>query len=94
VAQTVAPTAKEPSLTTASGYSLVGEQAKAGTRRPWQRATTFSRGRRMKGIVRYHPSVVAEAFATLNQLRPGRVFLGVGSGEVLNENAAVGNWLA
>jgi F420-dependent hydroxymycolic acid dehydrogenase len=93
VAQTGAPT--EPSLTTASGYSLVGEQAKAGTRRrPWQRATTFSRGGRMKGIVRYHPSVVAEAFATLNQLRPGRVFLGVGSGEALNENAAVGNWPA
>ena len=44
--------------------------------------------------LRYHPSVVAEAFATLSQLHPGRVFLGVGSGEALNEDAAIGNWPA
>lgn len=43
-------------------------------------------------ILRYHPSIVAEAFATLSQLHPGRVFLGVGSGEALNENAATGDW--
>lgn len=43
-------------------------------------------------ILRYHPSVVAEAFATLSQLHPGRVFLGVGSGEALNEQAAAGDW--
>jgi F420-dependent hydroxymycolic acid dehydrogenase len=43
-------------------------------------------------ILRYHPSVVAEAFATLSQLHPGRVFLGVGSGEALNEEAAIGDW--
>ena len=42
--------------------------------------------------LRYHPSVVAESFATLSQLHIGRVFLGVGSGEALNENAAIGNW--
>ncbi|HWD57372.1 MAG TPA: TIGR03557 family F420-dependent LLM class oxidoreductase [Stellaceae bacterium] len=42
--------------------------------------------------LRYHPSIVAEAFATLSQLHPGRVFLGVGSGEALNEAAAAGNW--
>jgi TAT-translocated FGD2 family F420-dependent dehydrogenase len=45
-------------------------------------------------ILRYHPAVVAEAFATLAQLYPGRVFLGVGSGEALNEQAATGNWPA
>jgi TAT-translocated FGD2 family F420-dependent dehydrogenase len=44
--------------------------------------------------LRYHPSVVAEAFATLSQLHPGRVFLGVGSGEALNEQAATGAWPA
>lgn len=43
-------------------------------------------------ILRYHPAVVAEAFATLSQLYPGRVFLGVGSGEALNEKAATGQW--
>jgi F420-dependent hydroxymycolic acid dehydrogenase len=41
---------------------------------------------------RYNPGVVAEAFATLGLLYPGRIFLGVGSGEALNEEAATGNW--
>ena len=43
---------------------------------------------------RYHPAVVAQAFATLAHLYPGRVFLGVGSGEALNEKAAAGTWPA
>ena len=42
--------------------------------------------------LRYNPAVVAEAFASLSQLYPGRVFLGVGSGEALNEEAATGAW--
>jgi F420-dependent hydroxymycolic acid dehydrogenase len=41
---------------------------------------------------RYNPAVVAENFATLSSLYPNRVFLGVGSGEALNEQAAVGSW--
>jgi F420-dependent hydroxymycolic acid dehydrogenase len=41
---------------------------------------------------RYNPGVVAEAFATLNSLAPGRIFLGLGSGEALNEEAAIGSW--
>lgn len=41
---------------------------------------------------RYNPCVVAEAFASLSLLCPGRIFLGVGSGEALNEQAAVGSW--
>jgi len=41
---------------------------------------------------RYNPAVVAQAFATLSLLTPGRIFLGVGSGEALNEQAAVGSW--
>jgi len=36
---------------------------------------------------RYHPAVIAQAFATLGCLYPGRVILGVGSGESLNEAA-------
>lgn len=34
---------------------------------------------------RYHPGVIAQAFATLGVLYPGRIILGVGSGESLNE---------
>src|ERR1700736_5431985 len=34
---------------------------------------------------RYHPSVVAQAMATLGSLFPGRVALGIGTGESLNE---------
>jgi len=41
---------------------------------------------------RYNPAVVAEAFATLDALAPGRIFLGIGSGEALNEEAATGSW--
>ncbi|HMI85853.1 MAG TPA: TIGR03557 family F420-dependent LLM class oxidoreductase [Polyangiaceae bacterium] len=41
---------------------------------------------------RYHPAVVAQGFASLSALYPGRIFLGVGSGEALNEQAATGEW--
>src|SRR6478752_10746707 len=34
---------------------------------------------------RYHPAVIAHAFATLGMLYPGRIILGVGTGESLNE---------
>ncbi|CAM3607782.1 glucose-6-phosphate dehydrogenase (coenzyme-F420) [Occultella aeris] len=36
---------------------------------------------------RYNPAVIAQAFATLGVLYPGRIMLGVGSGEALNEIA-------
>jgi len=42
-------------------------------------------------IYRYHPLEVAHAFASLAVLYPGRVFLGVGTGEALNEGVA-GGW--
>jgi TAT-translocated FGD2 family F420-dependent dehydrogenase len=45
-------------------------------------------------ILRYHPAVVAETFASLSLLYPGRIFLGCGSGEALNEQAATGHWPA
>ena len=31
----------------------------------------------------YHPGVVAQAFMSMEELHPGRVFLGAGSGETL-----------
>jgi coenzyme F420-dependent glucose-6-phosphate dehydrogenase len=40
--------------------------------------------------LRYQPAVVAQAFATLGSLAPGRVFCGVGTGEALNELPATG----
>lgn len=39
---------------------------------------------------RYHPSIVAQCFGTLGTMFPGRVILGVGSGESLNEVPATG----
>ncbi len=43
---------------------------------------------------RYNPAVIAQAFATMGCLYPGRIFLGVGTGEALNEIATgyEGDW--
>src|SRR5699024_266854 len=41
----------------------------------------------MTPTFRYTPAVIAQAFATLGVLYPGRVVLGVGTGEALNEIA-------
>jgi TAT-translocated FGD2 family F420-dependent dehydrogenase len=41
---------------------------------------------------RYRPAVVAQAWASLSLLAPGRVFLGLGTGENLNEGASGGGW--
>lgn len=48
----------------------------------------------MTPTFRYNPAVVAQAFATMGCLYPGRVFLGVGTGEALNEIATgwKGDW--
>jgi coenzyme F420-dependent glucose-6-phosphate dehydrogenase len=44
---------------------------------------------------RYQPAVIAQAFATLGVMYPGRVILGVGTGESMNEIPAVGmSWPA
>jgi F420-dependent hydroxymycolic acid dehydrogenase len=56
------------------------------TRRVWMGPTVTC------PTFRYNPAVVAEAFATLSLLAPGRIFLGIGSGEALNEQAAIGSW--
>lgn len=39
----------------------------------------------MTPTFRYNPAVVAQAFGTLGSLNPGRVVLGIGTGEALNE---------
>lgn len=41
----------------------------------------------MTPTFRYNPAVVAQAFGTLGSLNPGRMVLGIGTGEALNEVA-------
>jgi len=62
--------------------SAIGER----TRRVWIGPTVTC------PTFRYNPAVVAQAFASLSRLYPGRIFLGIGSGEALNEQAATGSW--
>jgi coenzyme F420-dependent glucose-6-phosphate dehydrogenase len=63
----------------------------------WLGAATVATERAVLGTsvltptLRYHPSVVAQAFATLGVLAPGRVFLGVGTGESMNETPVTGD---
>lgn len=60
-----------------------------------ERTTTLQLGTSvMTPTFRYNPAVVAQAFATMGCLYPGRVMLGVGTGEALNEIATgyQGEW--
>jgi coenzyme F420-dependent glucose-6-phosphate dehydrogenase len=63
---------------------------------PWLGALGQRTSRALMGTsvltptLRYHPSVVAQSFATLACLAPGRVFLGVGTGEAMNETPPTG----
>jgi coenzyme F420-dependent glucose-6-phosphate dehydrogenase len=41
---------------------------------------------------RTHPVVIAQAAATMAAMYPGRFWLGIGSGEALNEHVAAGYW--
>jgi coenzyme F420-dependent glucose-6-phosphate dehydrogenase len=43
-------------------------------------------------MMRYHPAIVAQAAATSAALMPGRFFLGLGSGENLNEHIVGARW--
>ncbi len=44
----------------------------------------------MTPTFRYHPSIIAQSFATLAVMFPNRVILGLGSGESLNDVPALG----
>ncbi|MEO7119002.1 MAG: TIGR03557 family F420-dependent LLM class oxidoreductase [Candidatus Limnocylindrales bacterium] len=41
---------------------------------------------------RSHPAIIAQAAATLEAMYPGRFWLGLGSGEALNEHIVAGYW--
>jgi coenzyme F420-dependent glucose-6-phosphate dehydrogenase len=64
---------------------------------PWLGAVTIASSGAYIGTsvltptLRYQPAIIAQAFATLGCLAPGRVFLGVGTGEALNETPITGD---
>jgi len=45
-------------------------------------------------LIRYHPAIIAQAAATVATMMPGRFFLGVGTGESLNEHILGEAWPA
>jgi coenzyme F420-dependent glucose-6-phosphate dehydrogenase len=58
-----------------------------------ERTREVSLGTGVTAVVhRYNPVVVAQQVATLERLNPGRAYLGVGSGEALNEVPAGMEW--
>ena len=63
----------------------LGAALQATTQLPFGTAVTSA-------LHRYHPVLLAQVFATLEVMYPGRVFLGIGSGESLNESPFGGEW--
>ena len=60
-----------------------------------ERTTTIQIGTSvMTPTFRYNPAVIAQAFASMGVMYPGRIMLGVGTGEALNEIATgwTGEW--
>src|SRR5215207_9333952 len=43
-------------------------------------------------VYRYHPAIIAQAFASLDVVYPGRIGLGLGSGEAMNESPLGFDW--
>jgi coenzyme F420-dependent glucose-6-phosphate dehydrogenase len=70
-----------------SGQAWVwlGAAAEATDRIPVGPAVTVA-------LKRYHPALIAQGFATLEAMYPGRVFVGLGSGESLNESPFGLDW--
>ena len=57
-------------------------------------ATSLSFGVVTAPGYRYHPTTIAQAAATLEQMFPGRFWMAVGSGELLNEHVTGERWPA
>jgi coenzyme F420-dependent glucose-6-phosphate dehydrogenase len=72
--------------------------ASGGAAWPWIGAALAKTERLIIGtgvtppILRYHPAIVAQVFATLGYMFPNRVFLGIGRGEALNEVPSGSKW--
>lgn len=65
-----------------SWMAALGQASKALTFGPGVTCPSF----------RFHPAIVAQAAATQAALTPGRFWLGLGSGEALNEHVVGGVW--
>jgi len=50
-----------------------------------EKTTKVSLGSVTPPLLRYHPGIVAQAFATLNFIHPNRIFLCLATGEAMNE---------
>jgi coenzyme F420-dependent glucose-6-phosphate dehydrogenase len=74
------------------------EPGESGHTWPWLGAAGASTERVLLGTGitppgrRYHPALIAQAWMTLERLFPGRIFLGTGSGEALNEVPVGDDW--
>lgn len=74
------------------------EGGEAGSAWPWLGAAAQATERVGFGTAvtppgpRYHPALIAQAWATFELMFPGRPYLGVGSGEALNEFPVSGEW--
>jgi G6PDH family F420-dependent oxidoreductase len=66
-------------------WSVLGAAAQVTDRIPLMTYVTCP-------IRRYHPAVVAQKAATMQLLSDGRLTLGLGAGENLNEHVVGGNW--
>jgi coenzyme F420-dependent glucose-6-phosphate dehydrogenase len=44
-------------------------------------------------VYRYNPAIIAQAFASLDVLYSGKIGLGVGTGEAMNEVPVIGHLL-
>src|SRR5437764_15283953 len=62
-------------------WMWLGAAAQATERCPVGPAVTVA-------LQRYHPVLVAQGFATLEEMFPGRAFVGIGSGASLNDTRA------
>jgi coenzyme F420-dependent glucose-6-phosphate dehydrogenase len=74
------------------------EGGEAGSAWPWLGAAAQATERVVFGTAvtppgpRYHPALIAQAWATFELMFPGRPYLGFGSGEALNEFPVSGEW--
>jgi coenzyme F420-dependent glucose-6-phosphate dehydrogenase len=90
-----------------AGFSGIGcsdhlqpwwEPGESGHAWPWLGAAAQATERGSFGTAvtppgpRYHPVLIAQAWATLELMYPGRPYLGIGSGEALNEAPLGAGW--
>jgi coenzyme F420-dependent glucose-6-phosphate dehydrogenase len=74
------------------------EPGESGHTWPWLGAALASTERVPVGTgvtppgARYHPALIAQAWMTMERMFPGRTFLGIGSGEALNEVPVGDDW--